>query len=124
LRRWPSLQLDEKKRERHAAEENDQQEFTHESASPLETARSVFVMIGSSMLPDVWPDAGSLFLSTIASGIGLVLFIYGKKQQRAPHLVAGLLLMVYPYFVSSVEATLAVGLLIGAVLWWVVRQGW
>jgi hypothetical protein len=28
--------------------------------------------------------------------------MYGKKQRRAPHLAAGVLLMVYPYFVPGV----------------------
>src|SRR5216684_3268838 len=31
-----------------------------------------------------------LFVSLIPSGIGLVLFVYGRKQQRWPQLAAGL----------------------------------
>jgi hypothetical protein len=42
-----------------------------------------------------------VYLSFIAGGIGFVLFVYGKKQQRWPHLAAGLLLMVYPYFTTT-----------------------
>lgn len=41
-------------------------------------------------------DPAWLFLSLIPGGIGFVLFVYGKKQQRLPQLVGGLLLMVYP----------------------------
>ena len=27
---------------------------------------------------------------------------YGKRQSRAPHIVAGLVLMIYPYFISNI----------------------
>ena len=43
-----------------------------------------------------------LLLSLIPSGIGFVLFVYGKKQDRWAHVGAGLALMVYPYFVATV----------------------
>jgi hypothetical protein len=39
-------------------------------------------------------DPTWIFLSLIPGGIGFVLFVYGKKQQRWPHLVAGLAMMV------------------------------
>jgi hypothetical protein len=65
-----------------------------------------------------------LFLSLFPSGIGLVLFVYGKKQQRWPHLVAGLLFMIYPYLTGSVTALLTVGALLGTGLWYAVQQGW
>ena len=69
-------------------------------------------------------DPTVLFLSLIAGGAGFVLLVYGKKQGRMPHLVAGLALMVYPYFVESAFATVLVGLAIGVGLWLAVRQGW
>ena len=69
-------------------------------------------------------DPALLFLSLISGGIGLVLFIYGKKQQRWPQLVAGLALMAYPYLVSTVMTTVVVGVAIVAALWLAVRQGW
>jgi hypothetical protein len=69
-------------------------------------------------------DAGLLFLSLITSGIGFVLFVYGKKQGRWPQLAGGLALMVYPYFVSTLTATLVVGGGIIAAVWIAVRQGW
>jgi hypothetical protein len=65
-----------------------------------------------------------LFLSLIPSGIGFVLLIYGKKQGRPPHLVAGLALMVYPYFATNVAALVAIGVLIGLGCWGAVRRGW
>ena len=69
-------------------------------------------------------DPTLLFLSLISGGIGLVLFIYGKKQQRPPHLVAGLALMAYPYLVSSLLMTVVIGVAIVLALWVAVRQGW
>ena len=68
--------------------------------------------------------ASLLLLSLITGGIGFVLFVYGRKQQRWPYMVAGVLFMVYPYFVSSVGATVGIGLVLGLVLWAVVRAGW
>jgi hypothetical protein len=65
-----------------------------------------------------------LFLSLIPSSIGFVLFVYGKKQERWPQLVAGLLLMVYPYFTDSIAALVGVGIAIVAGLWLAVRGGW
>jgi hypothetical protein len=69
-------------------------------------------------------DPTWLFLSLIPSGIGFVLFVYGKKQERWPQLVAGLLLMVYPYFTDSIAALVGVGIAIVAGLWLAVRGGW
>jgi hypothetical protein len=50
----------------------------------------------------------TLFAWTVSGSIGLGLFLYGKKQRRVPHLAAGVLLMVFPYFVSSLGATLGI----------------
>ena len=69
-------------------------------------------------------DPTWLILSLVPSGIGFVLFVYGKKQSRYPHLAAGLALMVYPYFASSVATLLCVGALICGGLWYAVRLGW
>ncbi len=69
-------------------------------------------------------DPTWLFLSMIVGGIGFVLFVYGKKQQRWPQLVAGVLLMVYPYFTPGVPALCGVGAAILLGVWITVRQGW
>ena len=69
-------------------------------------------------------DATWIFLSLIPSGIGFVLFVYGKKQDRWPHFVAGLLLMVYPYLATSVVSLVSIGVLIGGGLWYAVRACW
>jgi 4-hydroxybenzoate polyprenyltransferase len=69
-------------------------------------------------------DATTLFLGLITGGIGMVLFVYGKKQERWPHLVAGLLYMAYPYFVGSATGIIGVGIALGVGLWFAVRQGY
>jgi hypothetical protein len=69
-------------------------------------------------------DPTWIFLSMIPGGIGFVLFIYGKKQQRWPHLIAGLLLMGYPYFTPTAMSMTVVGAGICAALWWAVRLGY
>ena len=48
-------------------------------------------------------DPTWLFLSLIPGGAGFVLMVYGKKQGRWPQAVAGALLLIYPYFTSSVD---------------------
>ena len=69
-------------------------------------------------------DPTWLFVSLIPGGIGFVLFVYGKKQQRWPQLAAGLLFMAYPYFATSLVSLVAFGLVIGFVLWSALRRGW
>jgi len=69
-------------------------------------------------------DPTWLFLSLIPSGIGFVLFVYGKKQERMPHMLAGILFTVYPYFTSSIVALVGVGAIVGTALWMAVRAGW
>ena len=65
-----------------------------------------------------------LFLSLIPGGAGFVLIAYGKKQDRWPHLIAGLAFMVYPYFATSVLSLVGIGVALGVALWWAVRAGW
>ena len=69
-------------------------------------------------------DPTWLFLSLLPGGIGFVLLAWGKKEGRWPHLVAGLLFLVYPYFTDSVTALVGVGAALGVGLWLAVRSGW
>jgi hypothetical protein len=69
-------------------------------------------------------DPAWLFLSLIPSGIGFVLFVYGRKQQRWPQLLAGVVFMVYPYFTPSILAMVLVGVALGTGLWVAVQGGW
>jgi multisubunit Na+/H+ antiporter MnhC subunit len=69
-------------------------------------------------------DPSLIFLSLFPSGIGLALFMYGKKQQRWPQLTAGLLLMVYPYFTATAVSLVVTGSVIGLALWGALRLDW
>ena len=42
----------------------------------------------------------SIFAGIVFGAIGLAAFIYGKKQVSFKPMVIGIILMVYPYFVS------------------------
>jgi hypothetical protein len=69
-------------------------------------------------------DPTWLLLSLVPSGVGFVIFVYGRKRQRWPHLLVGLLLMVYPFFATSVTALVAIGLILGGSLWFALWLGW
>ena len=69
-------------------------------------------------------DPTWIFLSLMLSGVGFVLFRYGRKQDRWPQLVAGLALMLYPYFATSLTTLVGIGALIGMALWYALRLGW
>ena len=69
-------------------------------------------------------DPTWLFLSLIPGGIGFVLLAYGKKQERWPQIVSGLVFMVYPYFATSVLSLVGVGVALGVGLWMAIRAGW
>ena len=64
------------------------------------------------------------FSSFVVSGIGFVAFAYGKRQGRVPQMVAGLVLMGFPYFVSNLALMGGIaGAILGA-LWLAIRLGW
>jgi hypothetical protein len=68
-------------------------------------------------------DPAWLFLSLITGAVGFALFLYGKRESRWPHAVAGLLFMVYPYFTTSITSLVLVGVVVGLALWYLVRTG-
>ncbi len=53
-----------------------------------------------------------------------MLFTYGRKQLRIPQMVAGVLFMVYPFFVTSSVGLVVAGIVLGGGLWLVIRMGW
>ena len=68
-------------------------------------------------------DPAFLFASMCVSGVGFVLFKYGRSQRRFPHTAMGIVLLIYPYFVSSVGWMLAICGALLAVLFAAVRLG-
>ena len=68
-------------------------------------------------------DANSLLLSLAISSVGFVFFTYGKRQGRIPQLVAGLALMLFPYFVTNLLAMALVAVAIVGLVWLAIRFG-
>jgi hypothetical protein len=69
-------------------------------------------------------DPTLIMLSLVPSGIGFVLFMYGKKQGRMPQLVTGLAFMIYPYFAQTAASMLGVGVGLAVALYWALQAGW
>jgi len=61
-------------------------------------------------------SAGLLFAGFLFSLIGLAAFGYGKKQRRIVPMIGGVLLMLYPYFVTNTLACYLIGILIIAAM--------
>ena len=57
----------------------------------------------------------TLMWGVIFGAIGMGFFVYGKRQSAPIPLVCGIALMVFPYFVSNVWGTVAVGALLMAI---------
>ncbi|MBI3812431.1 MAG: amino acid transport protein [Nitrospirae bacterium] len=69
-------------------------------------------------------DVINLFLIVGFSAAGMGYLAYGKRQQNGIVLAAGLLMMVYPYFISGTVGIIAVGLLLMAAPFIAKRMGW
>ena len=68
-------------------------------------------------------DMGMLMSGLLIGTVGMGIFIYGKRQQRFPQLVAGVALMAFPFFLSNAWVQVAVAAGIGGLLWFAVRVG-
>ena len=55
-----------------------------------------------------------LALDIFFSAVGSAYLLYGKRQYDAAFLVAGFVLLIYPYFVSNVIVCALVGIAIAA----------
>jgi hypothetical protein len=62
-------------------------------------------------------DPASLIASLIVSGIGTVAFVYGKRQSRWPHMATGVVLGIFPYFVSNVFLIAGITIALLGLLW-------
>ena len=61
-------------------------------------------------------DLNSILVGVFVSLVGLALLMYGRKQTRLPHMVVGLILIVYPYFVGNIVIQLGVAVALLAAL--------
>jgi hypothetical protein len=69
-------------------------------------------------------DAGSLIAGLVVSGVGYVFFSYGRKMSRTPHVIIGLIMMVFPYFIPGVIAMFAIAALLCGLLYVATRAGY
>jgi hypothetical protein len=53
-------------------------------------------------------SVGMLAVRIFVSLIGAALLMYGRRETRVPHMVAGMILMVFPYFVGIWWLALAI----------------
>lgn len=60
-------------------------------------------------------SAPLLFWGLLFSSAGLGFFIYGKKQKAVVPLICGLVLMIFPYFVSNTFVLVAIGIALMAI---------
>lgn len=54
----------------------------------------------------------------------MALVLYGRKEGRWPHIIVGLVLLVYPYFVGNVVLQVAIAVVLLAGLSLVSRLGY
>ncbi len=69
-------------------------------------------------------DANSILLSFLIGAVGFVSFAYGKRQGRVPQMLAGVVLMAFPYFVSNLWLMGGIAATVCSALWLAVRLGW
>lgn len=69
------------------------------------------------------PDPLYLAVSFVVSGIGFVMFMYGKKQHRPVQLGGGLLLLLFPFFIRDGVWLGVVGAVICLAVWGSVKAG-
>jgi hypothetical protein len=54
----------------------------------------------------------NLFVGIITGAVGTGYFIYGKKQGKFVFWIDGILLCIYPYFLSNLYGMMAIGLVL------------
>ena len=68
-------------------------------------------------------DPNSLLAALLVGSVGFVLFRYGRRQRRFPQTTAGVLMFVYPMFVSDVTLMLVICAALLLLVWLAVRAG-
>jgi hypothetical protein len=69
-------------------------------------------------------DGNVILAGLLVGGIGFVLLSYGWRMKRLPQVLAGIALLVYPYFVGNAVAILCIAPVVLLLLWLLIRWGW
>lgn len=64
-------------------------------------------------------NTSSLLWGLLFGSIGLGFFIYGKRQKAVVPLLCGLVLMIFPYFISNTIVLVAIGVALVALPYFV-----
>lgn len=67
-------------------------------------------------------DGNSIMAALAASAVGYVFFSYGRKMKRPPPTIGGVVLMVFPYFVTDPLMMLMTGVLIIVLVFMALRM--
>ena len=68
---------------------------------------------------------GTVLLAQLFVGlVGFALLVYGRKQARAPQLICGILLSIFPYFVPGALPVLGIAAVLVGLMALAVRLGW
>ncbi len=66
--------------------------------------------------------AATLIAGVVLSSIGAGFFMYGKRAERPVHLICGVLLAIFPWFVTNLVALILLGIVLVAApflaAWW------
>ena len=65
----------------------------------------------------------ALAASFLVSAVGFVFYKYGRSMRRTPQIVGGIVLMVFPYFITDPLITVLIGGLISGLIWFLTRRG-
>lgn len=66
---------------------------------------------------------GLIYWDIFISLVGIGFFMYGRKRPDGAAMVTGLVLMVYPYFIGSLEWSIGIGIVICAVFTFLKKMG-
>lgn len=67
---------------------------------------------------------GSLMGSMLVSGVGFALFKYGRKRSRSMAVIFGVIMMIYPYFISDFYWMVGIAAGMCAILYWLIQSGY
>jgi hypothetical protein len=68
-------------------------------------------------------EPGYILANMLVSGVGYVMFMYGKKQRRFPQMAIGIVMLIYPYFVTDVPMMLMLGAVLCGLTFALVKMG-
>ena len=69
------------------------------------------------------PEPAYLGVAMLVSSIGFVMFMYGKRQQRPVQIGAGLLLLLFPFFIRDAFWLSVTCAAICALVWGALKAG-